>query len=45
MKMPGRTLKKYFSDLGQALSKGDLWTKLSLVVMGAGYFARKQIIQ
>lgn len=45
MKMLGRTLGKYFSDLWQALLKGDLWTKLSLVVMGAGYFARKQIIK
>ncbi|MDE6015921.1 MAG: sugar ABC transporter permease [Acetatifactor sp.] len=27
-----------------ALAKGDIWVKLSTVIMGAGYFARKQIV-
>lgn len=35
-------IKKYFTDFGAAVTKGDIWTKLSLVVMGAGYFGRKR---
>ncbi len=35
---------KYFKDLGTAVAKGDIWVKLSTVLMGAGYFARKQVI-
>lgn len=35
---------KYFKDFGTAVAKGDLGVKLSLLVMGAGYIARKQII-
>jgi arabinogalactan oligomer/maltooligosaccharide transport system permease protein len=38
-------LKKYFSDFGIAVAKGDIWTKLSLIVMGAGYVGRKQIVK
>ena len=38
-------IKKYFVDLGTAIVKGDVWTKLSLVVMGAGYIGRKQYIK
>ena len=34
----------YFRDLGQAIAKGDIWVKLSTILMGAGYFARKQIM-
>ncbi len=29
---------------GNALAKGDIWVKLSTVIMGAGYFARKQFV-
>ncbi len=29
---------------GNALAKGDIWVKLSAVIMGAGYFARNQIV-
>lgn len=36
-------LKKYFVDFGVSVAKGDIWTKLSLLIMGAGYFGRKQI--
>lgn len=32
------------TTLGTALAKGDIWVKLSTVIMGAGYFARKQIV-
>ena len=38
-----KKLKKYFSDFGTAVAKGDIFVKLSLVIMGMGYFARKQI--
>lgn len=38
-------VKKYFADFGTAVAKGDIWTKLSLVIMGLGYFARKQFIK
>ena len=31
------TIKKYFADFGTAVAKGDIWCKLSLLVMGAGY--------
>ena len=37
--------KKYFADFGQAVAKGDIWCKLSLLVMGAGYWGRKQIVK
>jgi len=37
------SLKKYFCDFGVSVAKGDIWTKLSLIIMGAGYFGRKQI--
>ena len=30
-------------ELGRAIKKGDIWTKASMLVMGAGYFARGQI--
>lgn len=36
---------KYFSDFGTAVVKGDWAVKLSLLVMGIGYFARKQIVK
>jgi arabinogalactan oligomer/maltooligosaccharide transport system permease protein len=35
----------YFKEFGVAVSKGDIGVKSSLLVMGAGYFARKQIIK
>ena len=34
-------IKKYFVDFGTAVAKGDIWCKLSLLVMGAGYWGRK----
>lgn len=44
MKNALNAIGKYFKDLGTAFVKGDIWVKLSAVVMGAGYFARKQVI-
>lgn len=40
----GTALAGYFRDFGIAVVKGDIWVKLSLLIMGAGYFARKQIV-
>ena len=34
-----------FKEFGIAVAKGDIWVKLSLVIMGAGYFGRKQIMR
>lgn len=44
--MEEKTIRKggYFRDLGRAIVKGDIWVKLSMIVMSAGYFARKQIV-
>lgn len=33
----------YFKDFFTSIVKGDIWVKLSLLIMGAGYFGRKQI--
>lgn len=42
-------MKNFFSacgnslrEFGTAVAKGDIWTKLSLVIMGAGYVGRRQ---
>ncbi|MBR6961032.1 MAG: sugar ABC transporter permease, partial [Clostridiales bacterium] len=37
-------IAKYFTDFGKAISKGDVAVKLSTVLMGAGYFARKKFV-
>ena len=34
--------RKYFADFGTAVNKGDWGTRASLIVMGAGFMARKQ---
>lgn len=44
MKNKLNSIGNYFKDFGTALAKGDIWVKLSLVWMGAGYIGRKQII-
>ena len=44
MKKKKKLSGNYFKDFGTAVAKGDMGVKLSLLVMGAGYFARKQII-
>lgn len=38
-------IKKYFAEFGVSVAKGDVWTRLSLIVMGAGYFRRNQRIK
>lgn len=32
-------------SLGNAISKGDIWTKLSMIIMGAGIAAHKQVVK
>lgn len=44
MKKALSAIGNYFKNLGIAFVKGDIWVKLSAIVMGVGYFARKQII-
>lgn len=39
------SLKKYFCDFGESVAKGDIWTKLSLVIFGLGYMAKGQVIK
>lgn len=34
-----------FKSFGQSIIKGDIWVKLSLLIMGAGYIGRKQIVK
>ena len=40
-----RSIGCFFRDFGEAGAKGDVFVKLSLVWMGAGYFKRKQYIK
>jgi len=44
MKNKKKLSGNYFKEFGTAVAKGDFGVKLSLLVMGAGYIARKQII-
>ena len=38
-----KKIGNYFKEFGTAVAHGDIWVKLSLLVMGAGYWGRKQI--
>lgn len=44
MKKALNAIGNYFKNIGIAFVKGDVWVKLSVVLMGAGYMARKQVI-
>ena len=44
MKKALNAIGKYFKNIGIAFVRGDVWVKLSAVLMGAGYFARKQVM-
>ena len=44
MKKALHAIGNYFKNLGVAFAKGDVWVKLSAVLMGTGYIARKQIV-
>lgn len=39
------SLAKKIGDFGEAVVRGDIWTKLSLVIMGAGYAGHGQVIK
>lgn len=38
-------IKTFIKDFVLAVKNGDAWTRLSLIIMGAGYFGRKQIVK
>ena len=40
MKKALSAIGDYFKNFGIAFVKGDIWVKLSAILMGAGYFAR-----
>lgn len=40
-----KSLGNIFKEFGLSIAKGDIWVKLSLVIMGAGYVGRKQVIK
>ena len=44
MKKALSAIGDYFKNFGIAFVKGDIWVKLSAILMGAGYFARKQVV-
>lgn len=48
MKTVKNIMKKignYFGQIGEGVIKGDAFVKLSLLIMGAGYFRRKQFVK
>ena len=44
-KSAGNAVTGFFSNFGNAVAKGDLFVKLSLLWMGAGYARRKQYVK
>jgi arabinogalactan oligomer/maltooligosaccharide transport system permease protein len=38
-------MRRYFKDFFAAIKEGDVWTRLSLLIMGFGYWGRKQYIK
>ena len=40
-----KAIGRFFAECGTAVAKGDIFTKLSLIWMGAGYAGRKQFIK
>lgn len=45
MKKVWKNIGNAFKDFGEGIAKGDAWVKLSLLVMGAGYIGRGQVIK
>lgn len=41
----GKAIAEFFKEFGEAVAKGDIFVKLSLLWMGAGYVRRKQYIK
>lgn len=40
-----KKIGSFFKDFGEAVAKGDIWVKASLLVAGAGYIRRKQVVK
>ena len=40
-----KKIKDIIKQFGLSIAKGDIWVKLSLIILGAGYFGRKQIVK
>lgn len=45
MKNMWKNIGSTFKDFGESIAKGDVWVKLSLLIMGAGYIGRGQVIK
>lgn len=45
MKSVGKKLGDIFKSFGESVAKGNLWVKLSLIVMGAGYLGVGQVVK
>lgn len=45
MKNMWKSIGSTFKDFGESIAKGDVWVKLSLLIMGAGYIGRGQVIK
>ena len=45
MKKMLKNFGNIFKNFGESIVKGDIWVKLSLLVMGAGYMGRGQVIK
>lgn len=45
MKKMWKNIGSAFKDFSESIAKGDVWVKLSLLVMGAGYMGRGQVIK
>lgn len=45
MKKMLKNIGNIFKNFGESIVKGDIWVKLSLLIMGAGYMGRGQVIK
>lgn len=45
MKNMWKSIGSTFKGFGESIAKGDVWVKLSLLIMGAGYIGRGQVIK
>ena len=45
MKQLLKNVSNNFKEFGTAIVRGDIWVKMSLLIMGAGYLGRKQFIR
>ncbi len=40
-----KSIGRFFSSFGEGVANGDIFVKLSLIIMGAGYIKRKQVVK